>query len=177
MVMERAIFMDRDGTLIKLVDTNGVLEPPRLPEQVEFHDYAVKFMKELQNIGYKLYIVSNQPDIAKRKQTAEQVFAVRDRFKHMIDNHNITITRYYYCYHHPEGSHPIYSQKCTCRKPAPGFILDARAQDHLDLDDSWIIGDLPKDIECGKNAGVRGILVGRNGVSLQRAYEMIMGWI
>ena len=176
--MDRAIFMDRDGTLIKLIEnpTTKKMEPPRLPEQVEFCDYAIEFMKQFQDLGYKLYIISNQPDIAKRKQTAKQIFAVRDRFHEMIDEQKIIITRYYYCYHHPEGTHPSYKKKCNCRKPAPGFIFFAKEQDDLDLEHSWIVGDKLTDLECGKNAGINGVHIG-DGITLRDAYKAISGGV
>jgi D-glycero-D-manno-heptose 1,7-bisphosphate phosphatase len=168
--------MDRDGTIIKLIENPSTkkMEPPRLPDQVEFCDYAIEFMKQLQALGYKLYIISNQPDIAKKKQTAKQIFAVRDRFQEMIDEQKIIITRYYYCYHHPDGTHPTYSKKCDCRKPAPGFIFYAKEQDDLDLENSWIVGDKLTDLECGKNAGIHGIYI-NDIITLKKAYKIILG--
>ena len=173
--MDKAIFLDRDGTLVELVQNSitGSLEPPRTPDKIKFCDYAVEFMQQAQK-NYKLYIISNQPDLAKRKQTLKQILAIRDRFKEMIEENDIHIARYYYCYHHPDGTHPKYSKVCQCRKPAPGFIFYAREQDDLDLEHSWIVGDRLTDLECGKNAGIHGVRVG-HGITLKMAYKIIMG--
>lgn len=173
--MDKAIFLDRDGTLIELVENpiTKSMEPPRTMDKIKFCDYAIEFMQQAQK-NYKLYIISNQPDVAKRKQTAKQIFLIRDRFKQILEESGIYITRYYYCYHHPEGDHPKYSKVCQCRKPAPGFIFYAKEQDNLDLEHSWIVGDRLTDLECGKNAGIHGIRVG-HGVTLKMAYKIIMG--
>jgi D-glycero-D-manno-heptose 1,7-bisphosphate phosphatase len=175
-MVSRAIFLDRDGTIIQLVPNpdTGHMEPPRLPENIKFCDYALEFMRQLQEKEYKLFIVSNQPDVAKEKQTPSQLLAVHNTFENMLIKNDINITHYYYCFHHPEGTHPVYSIKCKCRKPAPGFIIQASKQYDLDLTKSWIIGDKDTDIECGKNAGTHGIKLS-DSMSLQQAYEIIVG--
>ena len=174
MVTSRAIFLDRDGTIIQLVlnpETNH-MEPPRILKDIEFCTYAIEFMKQLQDKGYKLFIVSNQPDIAKEKQTPQQILAVHNYIDTILIKNDINITQYFYCFHHPEGTHPVHSIKCKCRKPAPGFILQAGKQYNLDLEKSWIIGDKDTDIECGKNAGTHGIKIG-DTMSLEKAYKII----
>jgi D-glycero-D-manno-heptose 1,7-bisphosphate phosphatase len=172
--MDKAVFLDRDGTVIRLVKNNGDLVPPRTPDQVSFCPYAVEFMKQLQDRGYLLFIISNQPDVAKEKYTHDQLFMVHKRVFNMMREKGINIRRYYYCFHHPEGTHPKYSKVCSCRKPAPGLILRAKEDNELDLDKSWMIGDKITDVECGMNAGVRSIQV-HNGISLQQAYDIIIG--
>jgi D-glycero-D-manno-heptose 1,7-bisphosphate phosphatase len=167
---EKAIFLDRDGTIIDLVNN----EPARTPDQVEFSAYAVEFMKQAQEKGFKLFVISNQPDLAKGKQNAESLLDVHKRFEKMVTDNGIIIQSYYYCLHHPEGNHKKYTKVCSCRKPAPGFIQHAAECHNLNLHRSWIVGDKDTDLICGKNAGINGIRI--NGThSLKDAYKIISG--
>lgn len=173
--MDRAVFFDRDGTIIDLVDN----APPRKPVQVKFSAYAVDCMKQLQNNGYKLFIVSNQPDIAKGIQTREQICSVHKKFRELIESEGVYITEYLYCYHHPDGTHPELGIPCECRKPKPGLILYAEREYNLDLQHSWMIGDKETDIECGVNAGVNTIHVNTRDtkLTLRHAADIISGGV
>jgi|WetSurMetagenome_2_1015567.scaffolds.fasta_scaffold02829_13 D-glycero-D-manno-heptose 1,7-bisphosphate phosphatase len=174
--MDKAIFLDRDGTIIKLKEdkSSRKMEPVRTPDQIEFCAYAVDFMKAMQENGYKLFIVSNQPDIAKGKITSKDMMTIHNRFCEMIDEQGIKITNYYYCLHHNEGKHPRYSKLCNCRKPSPTFVFDAAERNEIDLNKSWFIGDRETDLQCGENANMNAIRLS-DKITLKHAHQIIFG--
>jgi len=156
-----AVFLDRDGVINELVlnPATGEYEPPHAPEDLVLIPGAVPALCDLQNAGFVLFLISNQPDYAKGKISLERIRAVHERFDLILKANGVQFCEYYYCYHHPEGVIPDYSISCECRKPKPYFLRKA-AHDHgIDLATSWMIGDRDTDIECGKAAGTRTILV------------------
>jgi D-glycero-D-manno-heptose 1,7-bisphosphate phosphatase len=159
--MKKAVFLDRDGVLNELVlnHVTGEYEPPHSPDDLILFPYMIESLRVLQDADFELFLVSNQPDYAKGKTTLENIYAVHERFDHILKMDGIHFREYYYCYHHPNGIVPEYSVSCECRKPKPYFLLKA-AQDYcINLKNSWLIGDRDSDIECGKVAGTRTIMV------------------
>ena len=159
--MKKAIFLDRDGVLTKLVYNHATneYESPHYKKDLKFYPGILKFLMKLKAMGYLLFLVSNQPSYAKGKASLKNIKAIHKKFHIYLCSHGITFNKYYYCYHHPQGSIPRYSFDCKCRKPKPLFLLKAKEQHKLDMDNSWVIGDRDSDIECGKRAGVRTILI------------------
>jgi D-glycero-D-manno-heptose 1,7-bisphosphate phosphatase len=156
-----AVFLDRDGVINELVlnpDT-GEYEPPHFPEDLIIFPYVIDSLLILQDAGFGLFLVSNQPDYAKGKTTLENLHAVHTRLHHILSMEGIHFQKYYYCYHHPRGVIPEYSFLCECRKPKPFFILQASHDYRIDLRHSWMIGDRDSDIICGKTAGVKTISI------------------
>jgi D-glycero-D-manno-heptose 1,7-bisphosphate phosphatase len=160
-IMRRAVFLDRDGVLNKLVfnpDTKAY-EPPHTVSEIKLYPYTITSLLKLQSAGYDLFVVSNQPDYAKGKVSFESLMKIHEKFLSIISSEGIVIHDFYYCYHHPSGIVKEYSFVCECRKPKPYFLLKAQ-QDHLiNLTTSWMIGDRDTDILCGQAAGVRTILI------------------
>lgn len=159
--MKPAVFLDRDGVINKLVPNSvtGEFEPPHAQENLILFPEVIASLCNLQDAGFDLFIVSNQPDYAKGKNALEQIWEVHEKLDQIFKNSGIFFRDYYYCYHHPEGIIPGYSLICECRKPKP-FFLKKAARDHgIDLDHSWMVGDRDTDIECGKAAGTRTILI------------------
>jgi D-glycero-D-manno-heptose 1,7-bisphosphate phosphatase len=126
---------------------------------VRLYPYTISCLKELQSVGYDLFLVSNQPDYAKGKVTLESLLKVNEKFQSMVSSRGITFRDLYYCYHHPDGIVKEYAYACDCRKPEPYFLLKAQQKYSLDLAGSWMVGDRDTDIECGRSAGVRTILI------------------
>jgi D-glycero-D-manno-heptose 1,7-bisphosphate phosphatase len=139
-----AVFLDRDGTIIRDVDYCGD------PAQVEVFPGAAHALRRLKANGYQLIIVTNQSGIARGYFSENDYRAVEREFLHQLGDGLIDDT--YYCADLPE----INSRR---RKPAPGMIFEAQRDHRLDLARSYFIGDKTSDIECGRNAGVRTILV------------------
>ena len=143
----RAVFLDRDGTLN---EDPGYLGDA---EKVQLLPYTGEVLSRLKNeFGYLLIVVSNQSGIARGKITAEQVDEVNARINFLLKEFRVSIDKFYYCPHHPD-------EGCSCRKPLPGMLEQAVMEFDIDLSKSFIIGDSINDIKSGKAAGVKQILV------------------
>ncbi len=150
---DRAVFLDKDGTLIENVPYNVD------PDKIRLLPGTETGLKALHEDGYKLVVVSNQSGIARGYFSEAQLERVERRLRALLANAGIPLLAFYYCPHHPEGAVTRYAVVCSCRKPAPGLFLQA-AQDHdLCLSESWAIGDILDDIEAGRRAGCRTMLI------------------
>src|SRR5690242_20075278 len=132
--MKKAVFMDKDGTLIKDVPYNVNTN------LIQFEDYAVNALQLLQAANYQLVIISNQPGIAFAyfsEADVQQVFQFRE--KELLQQ-GVQLSGCYYCPHHTEGINPQYTKNCYCRKPLPGMLLKAAMEMDIDLEQSWMIG-------------------------------------
>jgi len=159
--MKKAVFLDRDGVLNELVlnPATGEYEPPHSPVDLILFPYVIESLRVLQDADFELFLVSNQPDYAKGKTLLENIHTVHARFNHILTSGGIYFREYYYCYHHPNGVVPEYSFACECRKPKPYFLLKAARDYGINLENSWLIGDRDSDIECGKAAGTKTIMI------------------
>jgi D-glycero-D-manno-heptose 1,7-bisphosphate phosphatase len=152
--MNKAIFLDRDGTI--LVDEHSYLHKI---EDLEFIDESISGMKRMQDLGYQLITITNQAGIAKGKFTEEDYFVFRYEMDRQLKEKGIIITAEYFCPHHLEASVDKYKIDCNCRKPKPGMLYQAARDFDLDLTRCWMIGDKEIDILAGKHAGCRTIQV------------------
>ncbi len=159
--MKRAVFLDRDGVLNELVLNHRTqeYEPPHIPSDLMLFPHIIESLQTLQNEQFDLFLISNQPDYAKGKATLENLQKVQVKLDRILRSEGIQFRDYYYCYHHPQGMIPKYSFECECRKPKPFFLLKAAQDYSLDLSRSWTVGDRDSDIECGRAAGTRTILI------------------
>jgi D-glycero-D-manno-heptose 1,7-bisphosphate phosphatase len=153
-----AIFFDRDNTLIA---NDGYLGDPN---GVALLDGAADAVARARALGYAVVVFSNQSGVARGMFGEEAVHAVNHRLDEMLldDNPHAVIDRHEFCPYHPEATVERYRQDSDLRKPKPGMILQAERQLALDLSRSWVVGDAPRDIDAGKAAGCRAILV-KNG--------------
>lgn len=158
---QAAVFLDRDGVLNKLVEDprTGKFESPYKAADLSLTKDAVKALEILKAAGFKLVVVSNQPGAAKMNATREGLAAVHARFAELVEPSSRLIDDYRYCYHHPDGLDPELTCRCECRKPAPGMLHAAAADLSISLIDSWMIGDSDVDIEAGKRAGCKTVLI------------------
>jgi histidinol-phosphate phosphatase family protein len=145
--MARAVCLDRDGTIIADVGY------PRDPEQVRLLPGAASALRELQQRGFSVVVVSNQSGIGRGLVTKDQADRVHARMVAELAAWGVRIDGAYYCPHSPQ-------EGCVCRKPAPGLLLRASADLGFDLTRSFLVGDKLSDIEAGKRAGCRTILFG-----------------
>ncbi len=165
-----AIFLDRDGVLNALVlnPASGRMESPLAPEDFQLLPGVIAALRRLQNHGYRLILVSNQPNYALGKSTWLTLGLIHHKLVTTLVRGGIHFTRFCYCLHHPKGVVPGYSGSCTCRKPSPWFLFRARDDFGLSLADSWIIGDQATDTECGRSAAVRTLRIdARSGAATQ----------
>lgn len=157
----RAIFLDRDGVINQPVfnlKTNEYIAPWD-PKDFVLCEGVIESLKILKNLGYRLFIVSNQPDYAKGKTTLENLKLVHEKMHKIFVQNNINFTDYYYCYHHPQGIVKEYSVVCECRKPGNYFLKQANLQYSLNMANSWMIGDRDGDVYCGQSLGLKTIMI------------------
>ncbi len=143
--MTRALFLDRDGTLITDVGY------PRDPALVEPLPGAIDALLELQRT-WQLVIISNQSGIARGLITDAEATAVHARVVEVFAQGGVRFAGSYYCPHAPDAG-------CRCRKPAPGLLLDAARDLGLDLAASVMVGDKPSDLDAGRAAGVADVML------------------
>jgi len=148
-----AVFLDRDGTINEEV---GYLS--RL-EQIKLFPATFEAIRMINESGMKVVVVTNQSGVAKGFFDEYFVNAVHARINEMLRKRGAFIDRFYYCPHHPTEGNGAYKTDCGCRKPKPGMFLKAAEEMDIDLSRSYMIGDMPKDIQAAGEAGVKGILV------------------
>ena len=154
---QRAVFLDRDGTLIidrdNLRSADGLELLPGVPQAV----------RELNIRGWRTVVVTNQPVIAKGWTTETEMQNIHNKLETLLGAEHAFLDRIYYCPHHPDGGfpgeRPELKIRCDCRKPATGMIRQAVADLNIDLAQSWLIGDTTTDVQAARNAGLRSILV------------------
>ncbi|MBI1338179.1 MAG: HAD-IIIA family hydrolase [Phycisphaera sp.] len=152
--MQRAIFLDRDNTIIP---NDGDLGDPA---QVRLLQGAASAIASLQGLGYRIVVITNQGGVARGKYTPHDVEACHERLSELVrQTSGGVIDRYYYCPYHPEGTVKEYRREHPWRKPQPGMILQAAKDLDLDLEQCWTIGDQLRDVAAGKAAGTRTILL------------------
>ena len=155
---QKAIFLDRDGTINKYV---GYLTEP---EEFELLPGVAEAIRKINNSGYLAIVVTNQPGIAQGRLTMQTLHVIHNKMETLLGQEGAFINKLYYCPHHPdkgfEGEIPELKIPCSCRKPKPGMILQAAKDFNIDLAASWMIGDDQRDILTGKNAGCHTALIG-----------------
>lgn len=151
--MNKAVFLDKDGTLIVDIPYNVN------PALVRLQDGAAQSLKLLKEHGYSLIVVSNQSGVAHGLFDADALLEITERIQAELRVFGVQLDGAYYCPHHPEGSIRKYAVTCWCRKPSPGLILEAASRHNIDLTQSWMIGDILHDVEAGNRAGCRTILI------------------
>jgi D-glycero-D-manno-heptose 1,7-bisphosphate phosphatase len=157
----RAVFLDRDGVLNELVPdpTSGLPESPLDPRDVRLVAGAATAAAELQRAGYAVAVVTNQPAAAKGRVSVEQLHEVHRRVLELLRDEGVELDAWRICLHHPDGVVPELSGACECRKPRPGMLLAVAGELDLDLSGSWMVGDTDADVEAGRAAGCRTILI------------------
>ena len=153
---DKAIFLDRDGTLI---EDPGYLNDP---EQVKLLEGAAEALVELRAMGYKLIVVSNQSAVARGLVTEKVLGEIHNRLNQLLAAKHAHLDRIYYCPYHPDGVVPRYRKDSDLRKPNPGMLVTAADEMDINLSDSWLIGNSSSDIEAGLRAGCKTILINRS---------------
>ena len=146
--MNRAVFLDRDGVINRVILRDSCPYPPPSVDELEFIPGVAEGIKVLREAGFRIIVVTNQPDVAVGIQRREVVEAIHERIRRIFPIDDIKV-----CYHVDEDG-------CTCRKPKPGMLLDAAKEWSLDLELSFMVGDRWRDIGAGTAAKCQTILVG-----------------
>ena len=157
---QKAVFLDRDGTINKYV---GFL---RDIDQFELIEGVAEAIKRINASGYLCIVVTNQPVIARGEVTVSQLEGIHNKMETLLGLEGAYIDGLYYCPHHPhkgfEGEIPELKFDCECRKPKPGMLLKAAEDFNIDLSESWMVGDGENDVKAGENAGCKTCLIGKD---------------
>ncbi|WP_439444783.1 D-glycero-beta-D-manno-heptose 1,7-bisphosphate 7-phosphatase [Mediterraneibacter faecis] len=155
---QKAIFLDRDGTINKYV---GFL---RNIEQFELLSGVSEAIRKINQSGYLAVVVTNQPVIARGEVTYTELQEIHNKMETILGKDGAYLDGIYFCPHHPdkgfEGEVKELKINCNCRKPNPGLLLQAASDFNINLEQSWMIGDGKNDIQAGKNAGCKTVLIG-----------------
>ena len=161
----RAAFVDRDGTINKLVPDprTGQPESPLRVEDVALIPGAAGALRRLAAADWLLVGVSNQPAAAKGATRPEHLAEVQERVLELLAAEGARLDGFRICPHHPEAVVPELGGPCDCRKPAPGMLIAAAQELDIDLKRSWMIGDTDTDVLAGAAAGCRTVLIEHEG--------------
>lgn len=171
---QKAIFLDRDGTINKFVGFLRDIDDFRLLDGV------TDAIKKINNSGYLAIVVSNQPVIARGEVSFEQLDEIHNKMETLLGNEGAFLNAIYFCPHHPdkgfEGERPEFKFDCDCRKPKPGMLLKAAKDFNIDLSQSIMIGDDENDVLAGNAAGCKSFIVGdrpfRSNISAPRYKDL-----
>ncbi len=155
--MRKAVFLDKDGTLVEDVPYNAD------PDRLTLAPGVLPGLRALAAAGYALVVVSNQSGLARGLFDESALGRVERRLRSMLQAGGIDLDGCYYCPHLPDAPMPEYRRACTCRKPQPGLLERAAAELGLSLAGSWMVGDILNDVEAGHRAGCRAVLVDNGG--------------
>jgi len=147
--MRPAVFLDRDGVLNRIVERGGKPASPRTPDELVIEDEAPATLARLRDLGFALFVVTNQPDVARGLMSGEALDAIHARLGEALPVDDIAACRH------------DNADECACRKPRPGLVTGLAERHGIDLSASWLVGDQDRDITCGKAAGVRTIFLSR----------------
>lgn len=148
-----AVFLDRDGTIneeagyMDSFDKLSILPP------------SFEAIRLINRSGMKAVVITNQAGVAKGLFSEEHVWEIHERIQGELRERGAHIDRFYYCPHHPTEGQGKYLQVCDCRKPAAGMLIRAAEEMNIDLGRSYLVGDMVKDMEAARRAGVKAVLV------------------
>lgn len=175
---QRAIFLDRDGTINKYVGFLTDIADFALAEG------AAEAIKKINASGCLAIVITNQPVIARGEVSEEELERIHNKMETLLGEHGAYLDAIYYCPHHPhkgyEGERPEYKMECECRKPKPGLVYRAARDFNIDLASSWFVGDGEADVLCAVNAGCHSAIIGSDvraeaeGESLLACVEKIL---
>jgi len=145
----KAVFLDRDGVLNESVVRDGKPYPPARVEEFRIYPDAAGALARLKAAGYRLIVVTNQPDVGRGTTPRSTVDSINAALESALPVDEILV-----CWHDDRDA-------CDCRKPKPGLLLEASARHGIDLQQSFMVGDRWRDIDCGAAAGCRSVLIDR----------------
>lgn len=171
---QKAIFLDRDGTINKYV---GFL---RDIDEFELLPGVAKAIKRINASGYLAIVVTNQPVIARGEVTFKQLQEIHNKMETLLGQEGAYLDGIYFCPHHPdkgfEGEVPELKIDCDCRKPKPGMLLRAAQDFNIDLTRSWMVGDGKNDIQAGQAAGCHTVLIGTENFGQEKTVNSLLNF-
>lgn len=171
---QKCVFLDRDGTLNKLV---GFL---RDIDELELLPGAAEAVRKINESGYLAILATNQPVIARGEVTFDQLREIHNKLETLLGQEGAYLDAIYYCPHHPhkgyEGEIPELKFDCDCRKPKPGMLLQAAKDYHIDLSASYMVGDGEFDVQCGIHAGCKSVMITQDDVDVTH-YASVLDFV
>ena len=169
------IFLDRDGTVNEEVDFLSS------PDKLSLIPRSADAIRQANELGIKVFIVTNQSGIARGLLTEQQLAIIHQTLTERLQHENAFIDAIYYCPHHPEIGKPPYRMHCDCRKPNIGMLTRAATEFSVDLNESFVVGDRMIDIQTARAAGSTGILVltgyGKNELRLCETNHLAIDYV
>ena len=170
-----AIFIDRDGTLVEEVDLLHRVE------DLELLSFSASAIKKINNSAYLSFLITNQPVVARNLCDTSVIAQIHNKLETLLGREGAYLNDIYFCPHHPESGYPCenpdFKIDCNCRKPKTGMISKAVKEYNVDVESSWVIGDRTTDIQTGKNAGMKTILVRTGNAGQDRKFEVSPDYI
>lgn len=171
---QKAIFLDRDGTINEYVGFLTDIKEFRLLDGV------AEAIRKINASGYLAIVVTNQPIIARGEVSFTELQEIHNKMETLLGAEGAYIDAIYFCPHHPdkgfEGERVEYKISCDCRKPKPGMLLKAAEDFNVDLSRSWMVGDGKNDVEAGKNAGCKTVLIGTEDYGQDRKVSSLFAF-
>lgn len=168
---QKAVFLDRDGTLNKYI---GFL---RNIDELELLPGVTEAVRKINQSGYLAVLVTNQPVIARGEVTIQDLEEIHQKLETLLGQDGAYLDAVYYCPHHPhkgyEGEIKEYKIECDCRKPKPGMLLQAAEKYNIELSSSWMVGDSEQDVEAGLAAGCKTAYLGGES-SKAKSYSSLL---
>lgn len=169
---QKAVFLDRDGTINKYV---GFL---RDIDDFELLPGVAEAIKKINTSGYLAIVVTNQPVIARGEVTREGLRQIHNKMETLLGREGAYLDGIYFCPHHPDkgfqGEIPELKIDCDCRKPKPGMLLTAAKDFNIDLSQSWMVGDGKNDVQAGRNAGCKTVLIGNENYGQDESVKSLL---
>jgi histidinol-phosphate phosphatase family protein len=168
MSKNRAVLLDRDGVLNELYYKDGHVGSPISARQLVVYPRAAESVNKIRANGYEAIVISNQPGVAKKQFSFAELQRMNNKVKRALSKGGAFLDGEYYCLHHPRALIKKYKVDCDCRKPKPGLIIKAAREHDLDLKKSFFVGDSLTDVQAGKAAGCKTVLIGQMTDMLNR---------
>lgn len=172
---QKAVFLDRDGTINRYVGylTNA--------EDFELLPGVAEAIRKINLSGYLAIVVTNQPSIARGELSYDGLDEIHKKMETLLGQQGAYVDHIYFCPHHPDkgfpGEVPSLKFKCSCRKPKPGMLLQAAEDFNIDLSASWMIGDDERDVGAGKNAGCHTALIGNQDFGQEKTVQSLLQFV
>ena len=157
----RAVFLDRDGVINEIIFDRemGIIETPFTVKQFRLKQGAAQAIRQINRLGLKAVVVSNQPGVAMRHFSRKTLTAITQKMRADLKKEGASLDAVYYCLHHPTKGIGALKRKCACRKPKAGLLKQAARDLNIDLRKSYMVGDSIFDVQAGRRAGCKTFLI------------------